>query len=58
MWRINHDFREGKAVFKRGQLIRKKPTWPNFESMVSSGTLVYVEDEKNKLEEKINGDHI
>jgi hypothetical protein len=47
-WKVIQPFKEGKKQFKRGDIIKRKPNWPNFNAMVSTGILDLIEDEQTK----------
>ena len=46
MWKVNQAFKEGKKAFKRGDTIKTRPKWPNFDSMVATGLIELIEDPK------------
>lgn len=53
-YKVNQNFSDGKKQYKRGDTIKRKPNWPNFNSMVNSGMLELIEEAK-EINEVCNG---
>jgi hypothetical protein len=53
MWIVNYEFKENGKVYKRGDIIRRRKNWPNFDGMVNTGTLILKEDPEQPKDLKI-----